>query len=250
MKLVIVDDEQPARARLRRLIEDEGRHEIVGEAGNGPEALRVVADTNPDAVLLDIRMPGMNGIETAHHLNELGAPPAIVFATAYDEYAIEAFDAQAVGYVLKPVRRERLARALDQAARIERGDLERLAGDSGIEGRRSQICVQLHGELKLIPLEDILFFRSDQKYTRVADGEREYLIDDSLKQLEDEFGERFVRIHRSALVAVRHVDSLTKSADGDDVIRLRDGIEPETEPLKVSRRHLASVRRRLKGERR
>ena len=249
MRLVIVDDEEPARTRLRQLIEDEGDHEIVGEAANGVDALQVVADSAPDAVLLDIRMPGMNGIETAHHINELESPPAIVFATAYDEYAIEAFDAQAIGYVLKPVRRRRLALALKQAARISPASLDRIADNSGIEGRRSQICVQVHGELKLVPIEDIAFFRSDQKYTRVADGEREYLIDDSLKQLEEEFDDLFVRIHRNALVAVAYVESLTKTEDGDDVIRLRDGIEPETEPLKVSRRHLAGVRRRLKGAR-
>ncbi|MDX1481671.1 MAG: LytTR family DNA-binding domain-containing protein [Woeseiaceae bacterium] len=249
MRLVIVDDEEPARTRLRQLIEDEGDHEIVGEAANGVDALQVVADSAPDAVLLDIRMPGMNGIETAHHINELESPPAIVFATAYDEYAIEAFDAQAIGYVLKPVRRRRLALALKQAARISPASLDRIADNSGIEGRRSQICVQVHGELKLVPIEDIAFFRSDQKYTRVADGEREYLIDDSLKQLEEEFDDLFVRIHRNALVAVAYVELLTKTEDGDDVIRLRDGIEPETEPLKVSRRHLAGVRRRLKGAR-
>jgi two-component system response regulator AlgR len=247
MKILIVDDEAPARERLRQIIEEGAEHEVVGEAANGVEALRLVADGNPDVVLLDIRMPGMNGIETAHHINELEAPPAIVFTTAYDEYAIDAFDAQAIGYVLKPVRRERLRKALEQAARLGAGTLGELARDANMESRRSHICVQHHGELKLIRVESILFFQADQKYTRLADGEREYLIDDSLKQLEEEYADLFVRIHRNALVAVSQIDTLQKTTDGEVLVRLRDNITPENEPLKVSRRHVAAVRRRLKG---
>ena len=110
MKVLIVDDEPPARDRLRQLLEDMNAHEVVGEAGNGREALDVAARAHPDVVLLDIRMPGMDGIETAHHLNQADPPPAVVFTTAYDEYAIDAFEANAIGYVLKPVRRERLSR--------------------------------------------------------------------------------------------------------------------------------------------
>lgn len=118
MKVLIVDDEKPARDRLRQLVGDFGEHEVVGEAGNGQQALALASTLNPDVVLLDIRMPGVDGIETAHHLNALDSPPAVVFTTAYDQYAIDAFEARAIGYVLKPVRRERLERALDHAARV------------------------------------------------------------------------------------------------------------------------------------
>lgn len=247
MKLVIVDDEKPARDRLRQIVADLDDVEVVGEAANGVEALAMVGEHSPDVVLLDIRMPGMDGIETAHHLNELESPPAVIFATAYDEYAIQAFEAQAIGYVLKPVRRERLAKALQQAGRLSRQSLAEVAEDTGHDGARTQICVQHLGELRLIPIDRIAFFQADQKYTRLADGDREYLIDDSLKQLETEFSERFVRVHRNALVAVRFIDALEKSPDGDVSVRLRGNIEPEKEPLKVSRRHVAAVKRRLKG---
>ena len=247
MRLVIVDDEKPARDRLRQIVADLDDVEVVGEAANGVEALAMVGEQTPDVVLLDIRMPGMDGIETAHHLNELENPPAVIFATAYDEYAIQAFEAQAIGYVLKPVRRERLAKALQQAGRLSRQTLAEVAEDTGKDGTRTQICVQHLGELRLIPIEKIAFFQADQKYTRLADGDREYLIDDSLKQLEAEFDDRFVRVHRNALVAVRFIDALEKSADGDVSVRLRGNIEPEREPLKVSRRHAAAVKRRLKG---
>lgn len=247
MKILIVDDEAPARDRLRQILSDEAEHDVVGDAATGREALELASSEAPDVVLLDIRMPGMSGLETAHHLNEFDDPPAIVFTTAYDEYAIDAFEAQAIGYVLKPVRRARLKKALEQAARISRRSLDDVAGRSGMDERRSHICVQLGGELKLVPIESVAFFQADQKYTRLADGEREYLIDDSLKQLEREYDDLFVRIHRSALVALSHVDALEKTSDGEVFVRLRGNITPENEPLKVSRRHVAAVKRRLKG---
>ena len=247
MKILIVDDEAPARERLRQILSENDEHEVVGDAANGEQALSLATEHQPDVVLLDIRMPGMDGIETAHHLNRMERPPAIVFATAYDEYAIDAFEAQAIGYVLKPVRRERLNKALNQAARVTGTGLTDVARGAGMEERRTHICVQFCGELRLLPIESIAFFQSDQKYTRVADGDREYLIDDTLKQLETEYEDLFVRVHRNALVAVAHIDALQKTADGEVFVRLRGNITPEGEALKVSRRHLAAVRRRLKG---
>lgn len=248
MKLVIVDDEAPARDRLRQLVSDMDEYEIVGEAGNGAEALEVIARSQPDIVLLDIRMPGMDGIETARHLDALEHPPAIVFATAYDEYAIDAFEARAVGYVLKPVRRERLASALGQAARLSRGTIAEFAAAGRLDDRRRQICVQHLGELRLIALESIACFTADQKYTRITTAERDYLIDDSLKQLEAEFADDFVRVHRSALVALRYIEALEKSPDGEVSVRLRGNIAELAEPLTVSRRHVAAVRRRLRDD--
>lgn len=246
MKVLIVDDEAPARDRLRRLIEDSGEHSIVGDAANGKAALELAAKVDPDVVLLDIRMPGLSGIETAHHLNSFSNPPAIVFTTAYDEYAIEAFDAQAIGYVLKPVRRSRLERALQQAARMSPATLGDVARASGYPDKRSHVCARVYGELKLISLSDVNYFHADQKYVRMHHTGGQDLIDDSLKALEQEFSDEFVRIHRSALVAVAKIDSLLKTSDGQSMVRLRVKIAEEDE-LIISRRHLADVRRRLKG---
>jgi two-component system response regulator AlgR len=247
MKVLIVDDEKPARERLRQLLEECDEYDVVGEAGNGEEAIRLAAETNPDIVLLDIRMPGMDGIEAAHHLNKLDSPPAIVFATAYDEYAIDAFDARAIGYVLKPVRRERLASALQQAARLATGSLADVASASRMESRRKHLCSTSQGQLKLIPVADVLYFQADQKYVCVHHAGGQDLIDDSLKSLEEEFADEFVRIHRGAVVAVDKIERLAKTADGKHHVVLRDGSqEPENE-LIISRRHLADVRRRLKG---
>lgn len=257
MKVLIVDDEAPARDRLRQMLEESGEHSVVGDASTGQEALEIGARLAPDVVLLDIRMPGMSGIETAHHFNAFEDPPAIVFTTAYDQYAIDAFDAQAVGYVLKPVRRERLAKALVHAARINAAALGSVAATTGIDDRRSQLCIRVHGAIKLIPVAEVVYFQSDQKYTRVCYDGGQHLIDDSLKQLEQEFGEQFVRIHRNTLVAIAHIDALHKAEDGEVSVRLRDkstgeatsGMATDADSLKVSRRHVAAVRRRLRGNR-
>lgn len=246
MNILIVDDEPPARARLRQLLEESGKYAVVGEAQNGQQALDLSAKLLPDIVLLDISMPGISGIETARYLNALEKPPAVIFTTAYDEYAVEAFDARAIGYVLKPVRRERLERALEQAARLNSGALT----DVATATRRQHVCARARGELKLIPVEDIDYFLADQKYVRVRHRGGEDLLDDSLKTLEEEFADRFVRIHRGALVAVQKVDSLRKSPDGRVEVALRtsDGRPPESaDRLVISRRHLAEVRRRIRG---
>ena len=247
MKILIVDDEALARDRLSQILDDSDEHDVVGEAGNGEQALEIARKSAPDVVLLDIRMPGMNGIETAHHLNSFESPPAIIFTTAYDEYAIEAFDARAVGYVLKPVRRERLDQALEQAARLTNITLSEIAKQSGVSDLRKHICAHTQGELKLIPVRDVFCFRADQKYVRVQHRNGEDLIDDSLNHLEQEFADEFVRIHRNALVAVRQIDSLKKTADGQTLVTLRDGSQDEDSGLIISRRHVANVRRRIKG---
>ena len=247
MKVLVVDDEKPARDRLQQLLEDFDDCELVGSAGNGEQAVSMAGELNPDVVLLDIRMPGLNGIEVAHHLNLLPAPPAIVFTTAYDEYAIEAFEAQAIGYVLKPVRRERLGKALAQAARLGSGALEEIADASQVETRRKHVCARSQDQLKLIPVEDVRYFRADQKYVCVYHAGGEDLIDDSLKSLEQEFGDEFVRIHRSAIVALTAIERIEKTIDGKQRVVLRDGSQEADEGLIISRRHLADVRRRLRG---
>jgi two-component system response regulator AlgR len=247
MKVLVVDDEQPARERLKQLLDDEADYECAGEAENGRDAIKQAAELKPDIVLLDIRMPGLDGIETAHHLNAMENPPAVVFTTAYDEYAIDAFDARAIGYVLKPVRRSRLAAALEQASRLAPGTLAAAAAQANMPVTRRHICARAHGELRLIPIKDIHCFRADQKYVTVDHESGQDLIDESLKALAEEFSDNFVRIHRSALVAVEYIDRIEKTADGKSLIVLRDNSQVEDKELIISRRHLAEVRRRLKG---
>jgi two-component system response regulator AlgR len=257
LNVLIVDDEPPARTRLRQLLEETPEHTVVGEAQNGEQALELSARLGPDVILLDISMPGLNGIETAHHLNALEKPPCVIFTTAYDRYAIEAFDARAVGYVLKPVRRERLERALQQAERLSRGALGEIGKGFGLTEQRNHVCARVRGDLKLIPLADITYFHADQKYVTVYHHNGTNLIDESLKALEDEFSERFVRIHRKALVAVDKIETLRKTPDGRTEVGLRGAGPPEPgkssdrnadeSQLIVSRRHLACVRRRVRG---
>ncbi len=247
MKVLIVDDEKPARDRLRQLIADFGSHQVVAEATNGKQALSMAATHVPDVVLLDIRMPGVDGIETAHHLNSMEKPPAVVFTTAYDEYAIDAFEARAIGYVLKPVRRERLEKALDHAARVTGQMLKQLASESKFQSRRQHVCARVQGELRLIPIDSVSFFIADQKYVTVHHNDGQDLIDDSLKSLEDEFADDFVRIHRGALVAVDQIDRLQKNDNGKIRVVLRQDSLADGDELIISRRHLTDVRKRLKG---
>jgi two-component system, LytTR family, response regulator AlgR len=246
VRVLIVDDEAPARDRLARLLEDDPQHSVVGEAGNGEQALEVAAETKPDVVLLDIRMPGISGIEVAHHLNSLAEPPAVIFTTAYDEYAIAAFDANAVGYVLKPVRQERLEKALRQAARISSSSIGQVAEKSGLQSTRNHICARVRERLILIEMNKVSRFHADQKYVRVHHDGGEHLIDESLKALEREFRDMFVRIHRSALVSIAHIDAIRKTSDGQMIVVMRGAPEDE-DSLIISRRHLADVKRRLKG---
>jgi two-component system response regulator AlgR len=243
LRTLIVDDEPPARERLRRLLDGMQDVSVVGEAANGRDAVELCARLDPDVVLLDIRMPGMDGIEAARHLNALDEPPAVIFTTAYDEYALEAFEAQAVGYLLKPVRLEKLARALRHAARVAGPQLLRLAEQAQLGRRRSQICARLGEQLRLIPVEDVYCFSADQKYVTVRHRGGSDLIDESLRALADEFAPEFVRIHRNSLVAVRHVQSVERGPDGHYLVRLKE----LDECLPVSRRHAAEALRRIKG---
>ena len=239
LKVLIVDDEPPARERLRRLLEDVPGAECVGEAGSGEEAVRLADELSPDVVLLDIRMPGMDGLEAARRLAALPGLPAVIFTTAYEQHALEAFDAQAAGYLLKPVRRERLAAALERAQRPSRAQLSRLGEPPPV---RSHISARVRDQLRLIPVDDVLCFVAEQKYTTVRHAGGEDLIEESLRSLEDEFGPRFVRVHRNALVAVAQVERIEREADGRYAVHLRHG----GGRLLVSRRLAADVLRRLR----
>lgn len=238
MNLLIVDDEPLARSRLKRLAEQVPGCTVLGEAGNGREAVELVERLAPDVVLMDIQMPLMDGIEAARHIAELQTPPAVIFCTAYDEYALEAFKVQAVGYLLKPVRSEELSAALQKLPKVNRVQARQLQQGE----RRSHISARTHQGLVLLPVEQVRCFRSDQKYVSVLYPGPELLIEDSLKELEDEFGSDFIRVHRNALVALRHVISLEKNADGSAALAL-DGMP---EKIQISRRHLADVRKTLK----
>jgi len=240
LKVLIVDDEPPARERLRSLLAEIADTEVVGEAANGHEALKETHDRAPDVVLLDVRMPGMDGLEAARHLNVLEEPPAVIFTTAFDQYAVEAFEAQAVGYLLKPVRREQLAAALTHAGRLTRAQLQKLA--AGAEARRSHIAARHREGLKLIPVEEVLYFLADQKYTTVRHVNGENLIDDSLRLLESEFSQAFVRIHRNALVGVKYLERIERNADGQYFVHVR-GCEA---PLQVSRRMAGELKERFR----
>ena len=241
LKVLIVDDEPPARERLRSLLAEIADVEVIGEAVNGHEALRETHDLAPDVVLLDVRMPGMDGLEAARHLNVLEEPPAVIFTTAYDKYAVEAFDAHAVGYLLKPVRKEQLAASLARAGRVTRAQLQRLAAAAG-EERRSHIAARHREGLRLIPIEEVQYFLADQKYTTVRHVNGEDLIEDSLRLLESEFGAAFVRIHRNALVGVKYLERIERNADGQYFVRLR-GCEA---PLQVSRRMAGELKERFR----
>lgn len=242
-KLIIVDDEEPARERLERLLEELADWDVVGSCATGTEALALVQKLEPAALLLDIRMPGMSGIETARHIATLESPPAVVFTTAYDRYAMEAFDAQAVGYLLKPVRLERLRQALEQAARLSAAKLRQVAKADTENQSRRHMAARLGEQVRLIPLDDVVMFRADRKYVSVVQERGEDLIDESLKDLEEEFAASFVRVHRSVLVNVAYIEALEKAADKKYVVRLRG----REETLPVSRRQVGDLKRYLRS---
>lgn len=250
MRILVADDEAPARERLAQQVADLGGHQVVAGAATGDEAIRLAAAHEPDVVLMDIRMPGTDGVTAARKLADAPAPPAVIFVSAYSEYALAAFDAQGVDYVVKPVRRERLARALERACRVTRPQLDALAGESdgGADHgeARSHILCRRRGVRELIPVAEIMYCRADQKYVTVCHAGGEDLIEESLRQLEEEFGEHFLRIHRKTLVARDRLAGL-EPAGSRWYVRLR-GLDVR---LEVSRRHAGHVRALLseRGER-
>ena len=240
MKILIVDDEQLARDRLSRIIAGFAGHVVVGEAANGIEAVKLASRVLPEVVLLDIRMPGMDGLEAARHFEEFDEPPAVIFCTAYEEHAVEAFDLQAVGYLLKPVRKENLEGALGKAQRVNKAQLAALAEEQ--PPRRTHISARTRRGIELIPVDEVRYFQADQKYVTVRHGEGEIIVDETLKELEEEFAEQFVRVHRNALVASTYIIALERLLDGHYQIKLKD-VE---EAIDISRRHVAAVRKFVK----
>ena len=239
MKVILVDDEPIARDRLRQLLADVGDVDIVAEAGDGIEALHACAAHDPDLVLLDIAMPGVDGLEVARHLAAFEPRPAVVFCTAFDAHALSAFEAQAIDYLVKPVRAERLAAALERVRTFAAG---RQHAETANGAERTHLCARLGGSLRLIPVEEVHYLQAEEKYVVVHHARGRDLIEESLKSLEDEFGERFVRIHRNCLVARHELMELRRDGDGHVHAVLRHG----EHPLEVSRRCLPQLRAQLR----
>lgn len=242
MKILIVDDERLARQRLRALIEELSIGEIIGEAENGHDALSMAHAYQPDLVLLDIRMPGLDGIKAAEAFNTHYPQPFIIFTTAYEEHALKAFEYQAVDYLVKPIRKARLQQALLRVSEL-------LAAREGMQDKavqkpkaRTHISVNIRGQLTFVPVEEIMYFLADEKYVMVYTTKTDLLISETLKSLEQEFSGQFLRIHRSTLVSIIYIEALLKDERGRWLVKLKN---KET-LLEVSRRHLPTVRKILR----
>jgi two-component system response regulator AlgR len=243
IKAIIADDEALARGRLRSLLGDLDATlpvQVVAEAANGGELLARALDTPADVILMDIQMPGMSGLEAARHLTALGKSPAVVFVTAHDEHAIAAFELRAVDYLLKPVRLARLKEAL--------GRIRPLAPDTaaGLAPRRASFTVLERHRILQVAVADVLYLRAELRYVTARTREREYLLDESLVKLEEEFAGDFLRLHRNCLVARRHLAGFER-VDGGSEPAWQALLKDWPEKLPVSRRQLHVVRE-FKGQ--
>jgi two-component system response regulator AlgR len=233
LTILIIDDEAPARNRLRRMLADVPAVELVGEAATGQEALRLIPVNEPDVLLLDISMPGIDGMTLAHTLQEQGSPVAIIFCTAWSDKAVEAFECDAVDYLVKPVRKERLEIALDKARRFV----------ANVSGRDAGFLRStLGGKVSLLPLNEVIYLTSEDKYTTVIHESGKLVINQSLLELENDHGDILIRIHRGTLVAKNRVRGLEKSPDGHHFLLL----ESCDEHPQVSRRNLPAVRKLIR----
>jgi two-component system response regulator AlgR len=251
LRVLIVDDEAPARTRLRNLLDDIADSMptvVVAEAGDGVEALEAINGMEVDVALVDIRMPRMDGIELARHLAGLAKPPAVIFATAYDQYAVKAFELSAVDYLLKPVKAARLAEALGKAVRSPAAVAAVARAAEAIEpgGRRQLRCME-RGKVLLVAVADVLYFKAELKYVTARTPEREFLLEESLAQMESEFGSRFMRIHRNCLVARAAISGYEREheAAGEAEPRWALILKGVAERLPVSRRLWPQVKAAL-----
>ncbi|KRT56162.1 LytR/AlgR family response regulator transcription factor [endosymbiont of Ridgeia piscesae] len=240
MNILLVDDEPLARERLTALlVELGGDYRVVAMAANGEQALQLCDELQVDLLLLDIRMPGIDGLTVAARLAEMATPPAVIFTTAYDEHALQAFEQNAVGYLLKPVRKQRLQQALEQAQRLTRPQLVALSvvQASSAPPLRSSY----RGGLETLPIEAVIYLKAEAKYVVARHAGGELLLEESLKSLEGRYPEQLLRIHRNALVARQRLVALERGTNGGAWVRLQ-GCE---ERLEASRRHLPEIRRWL-----
>ena len=234
-QVLIVDDEELARSRLDRMIGELPGYEVCGQADNGETALKQAAKTSPDIVLLDIRMPGMDGMACAQQLSRMATPPALIFCTAYDDYALEAFQVQAAAYLVKPVRREALSQALERAGRVNRLQQEKLSDSESADERLS---VRTHRGLELVDPARLYYAMADNKYVTLVHAEGETLCDYSLRELEKLYPQRLLRVHRNTVINTDYLVGLVRAGNRHQV-RLSDGRDTH---LNVSRRHAAAVR--------
>src|SRR5690554_2277429 len=214
--ILIADDEPLARQRLMRLVEGLPGYVICGEAGDGETTLAQVAELQPDILLLDIRMPGLDGMEAAARLSQLNNAPAIIFCTAYDNYAIQAFDVRAVAYLLKPVRKDALAEALLRAGSVNRVQLRALSSHQAElqSDTNAQLAIRTHRGTELIAIAGIRYCQADQKYVTIHHSRGETVSDYTLKELESAYPSQLLRIHRNTLVGVRFIQALRRTPDG------------------------------------
>jgi two-component system response regulator AlgR len=239
MKVLVVDDETLARERLLRLLTRVMPEAELEEAANGQQALELVASSQPDLLLLDIQMPGLDGLGVAAALQDMPQPPALIFCTAYDQYALEALDRQAVAYLLKPVREDKLRSAIDSASRVNRVQLQALGAE---RVARSHVVRESHQGLDMVPANEVRCFVASQKYVEAIHPGGRLLVPDTLKDLEEEFAGQFLRVHRNALVAIAHISALRRGEEEGWFVAL-DGVD---ERPAVSRRHLSLLKEKLK----
>ena len=244
IKVLLVDDEALARARLKTLLQDckQPVTSLLGEAANAADAMEFLKRAPVDVVLLDINLPGANGITLAQLLRHEPNPPAVVFITAHSEHAVQAFELEAVDYLTKPVRLERLQAALQKVERSRAG-----AMDAKSEAVEEVVIIQERGHTERLPLSEVMYFKAELKYITVRTAMRSYILDGSINELEEKYKSHFMRIHRNAIIARRAVRALVKHHDpleGDGwAVRLAD--VPEL--LFVSRRQVGAVREALGG---
>ncbi|MGQ9374877.1 LytR/AlgR family response regulator transcription factor [Acinetobacter tandoii] len=242
MNILICDDEPLAVERLSRLVTQMG-HQVIATAAYGQQAIEMVQFYQPDVVLLDIQMPEMDGLTCAQYLRQLEPSPAIVFCTAYDQHALDAFKSHAEGYLLKPIMQQELQQVLDQLTKLTQAQMSNLKQKEDMDNQtqRHQIAAKTYRGVELVPVENIYYFLADQKYVTVRHKNGSVLIDETLKDLELEFGEQFIRIHRNALVSVHYLEGLEVINSGQYQVRCRE----LDERLSVSRRHLPNLRERI-----
>ncbi len=240
MKILIVDDEALARARLQDLLQEIDAGLQLLQAENGVQALDLIQAEQPDVALLDIRMPAMDGLELAQHLLAVPTAPAIVFTTAYQEHALEAFDHNAIDYLVKPIRKDRLQRALDKASQINPAQLTNV--QQAIPAKPKYFSANKHGKIVLQPVKEVSYLKAEQKYVTAYWPGGELLLDVTLTQIEQEHADVFLRIHRSTLVAVDSMRAIDKDESGNAVMIL----EAIDERLPISRRLLSQIKSRIK----
>lgn len=243
LKILIADDEAPARNRLKDLLEEIANIIVIHEAKNGKEAINLATEAQPDLMLLDIRMPLMDGLEAAEHAQKLTPRPHIIFTTAYDAYAIRAFDLNAIDYLLKPIRLERLQTAIEKVRAIQPQQTQALDALKSLQKTRSHLSIHERGRVTLVPIEDVIYCRAELKYITVRTSEKEYLLEESLTNLETEFREVFLRLHRNCLVAKQYITGYEKRPDDKGDLHWHAILKDVSDTVAVSRRQQHLIRK-------